>query len=334
MIQFDSESADQVWLQAARFFRTMDRSFQLGRGGNTLETLHAAFSIHDPRQRWVVSRPPAMNPAFAIAEVIWIIAGRSDAAFLNFWNSRLAYFAGADETYHGAYGDRLRKHFGIDQLDRAYKALSRNPTGRQVVLQIWDPECDLPDDDGKPVSPDIPCNICALLKVRDGRLEWLQVLRSNDLFLGVPHNFIQFTCVQEILAGWLGLDVGTYTHISDSLHVYERDFLQLNSIEDVAVQFNSDDLRLPRDVFDAVFEDIEGRLCRMTSGGLSARELEKVVCTGSLPEAYRNLVAIMGAECARRSQWRELAGDIALTCSNRSLMQMWERWLVRVEKRV
>ncbi len=48
-------------------------------------------------------------------------------------------------------------------------------------------------------------------------------MRSNDHFRGLPHNLIQFTTVQEVLAGWLGISLGSYHHYSDSLHVYESD---------------------------------------------------------------------------------------------------------------
>ena len=70
------------------------------------------------------------------------------------------------------------------------------------MLQIWDPCQDLPDQDGKPVSEDIPCNVMALLKIRNGHLYWTQVMRSNDVMRGLPYNIIQFTMLQELFAAW------------------------------------------------------------------------------------------------------------------------------------
>ena len=49
-------------------------------------------------------------------------------------------------------------------------------------------------------------------------------MRSNDLWMGFPNDVFQFTCMQIYLAMRLGLDLGTYTHIAGSLHLYERDF--------------------------------------------------------------------------------------------------------------
>ncbi len=221
---FEGPTADGVWQQVAEAFRAGEGVLaQPSRGGATKEILHAAITISDPRQRWVASRQPPLNVAFAIAEIVWIITGRNDLAFLEAWNRRFREYVGAGPKLHGAYGYRLRHHVGLDQLTRVYQALSRDPNTRQAVLQIWDSSVDLPQQDGSPADQDIPCNLLSLIKVRAGKLEWLQVIRSNDLFLGVPHNFVQFTCLQEIMAGWLGIDCGGYHQVSDSLHMYDYD---------------------------------------------------------------------------------------------------------------
>src|SRR5260370_4657761 len=224
---FEGETADNVWCKIGETFRREDLPLQNSRGGEMRELLHSAICISDPRQRWIVSRKPALNVAFALAEVVWILTGRNDSAFLNYFNRQLPKFAGDGATYHGAYGHRLRSHFGIDQLERAYEVLRVKPTSRQVVLQIWDSKVDLPSGTGEEAGPDIPCNVLSLLKVRSDQLEWTQIMRSNDVFLGLPHNLVQFTTMQEVLAGWLGLGVGNYYHISDSLHLYQKNLAQI-----------------------------------------------------------------------------------------------------------
>src|SRR5438132_698223 len=97
---FEGATADDVWLRLAAAFRDEHLPSQESRAGDTREILHAAISIKNPRQRWVVSRVPALNPAFALAEAVWILAGRDDAAFLNYFNSKLAEFAGRGDRYH------------------------------------------------------------------------------------------------------------------------------------------------------------------------------------------------------------------------------------------
>jgi hypothetical protein len=40
-----------------------------------------------------------------------------------------------------------------------------------------------------------PAVVAAFPKIRNGRLEWMQVIRSNDIFRGMPYNFVQFTSI-------------------------------------------------------------------------------------------------------------------------------------------
>ena len=49
-------------------------------------------------------------------------------------------------------------------------------------------------------------------------------MRSNDLWLGFPYDVFQFTCMQVLMSMELGIELGSYTHIAGSLHMYKRDF--------------------------------------------------------------------------------------------------------------
>ena len=61
-------------------------------------------------------------------------------------------------------------------------------------------------------------------------------MRSNDLWSGFPYDIFQFTCIQILLAMKLGVELGTYTHIADSLHMYERDFVKARNNENRMVE--------------------------------------------------------------------------------------------------
>lgn len=336
---FESDSADDAWRQAANtLLGGVGRKLQDSRRGKTQELLHVNFHINDPRQRWVLSRQPGINPAFAIAEVFWILAGRNDSKFINYWNPELPKFAGQNDKYHGAYGYRLRRQFEFDQLERAFTVLDKNPISRQVILQIWDPQSDFPRVDGSPVSEDIPCNVCSMLKVRGGRLEWMQIMRSNDLFLGTPHNFVQFTMLQEIIAGWLGLAMGAYCHLSDSLHIYEtyNDQVDKYSVAKIAPTATSPDfLGLPKADSDIMLRKVMTILEALTNHDLSITKFEELCVLDELPEAYRNLIFIVAADSARRRmamdstrqiEWKANMDRAAVSCTNPMLRLAWEGW--------
>lgn len=330
MLSFSGTTANEAWLAAARKFREPGAArLQTSRAGDTLELLHVSFEIADPRQRWVTSRFPAMNPGFALAELVWILSGSNDANFVNTWNPLLPRFCGSASTYHGAYGYRIRRHRGLDQLQRAYEALSANPDTRQVVLQIWDSAIDLPNEDGSPADSDIPCNVASLLKVRDRRLEWMQVMRSNDLALGTPHNFVQFTSIQEVLSGWIGVTPGRYTHIADSLQVYVKDEADFVRIERAEAPPNNDCIDLPKAEFDRVFTETHDRARAMIVAG-TASELHGIAQVSSLHEGYANILRIMAADLARRRGWVDLALEMRDECSNPVLVTALDGWFARM----
>lgn len=326
---FEAQSADSVWLQIATAFKNGEGCAQPSRAGETFEILHSAMSVSNPTERWITSRVPAINIAFAIAEVVWILRGRNDSSFLNYFNRQLPKFAGDYETYHGAYGYRIRMSLGIDQLERAYLALRSNPSSRQIVLQIWDGRIDLPDEDGKAASPDIPCNIVAILRTRNQKLEWMQVMRSNDMYRGLPYNIVQFTMLQEVMAGWLNVGIGEYNQISNSLHVYERDLLYIESSQEAPTIFNTDSLAFPKDESDRCFQQLELSIERIIDPTIQGNSLVTMLQRCDLPMSFRNLLCILCAEGARRREDLDLINNLICECTNPVYKYLYGRWLTR-----
>lgn len=330
---FRGSTADDVWRQAygALTEAAVRSTPQPSRAGDTFELLHAVLEIDDPRQRWILSRRPAINPAFAIAECVWILSGSNDAGVLNYWFPGLPEFRGKSPEYSGAYGYRLRKHFGIDQVHRACEALAADPASRQVVLQLWDGPSDLPLADGRPRCADVPCNVVSLLKVRDGRLEWTQVMRSNDVHRGLPYDLVHFTVLQEVMAGWLGLEVGGYHHWSDSLHVYLNDRARFSCGEVPTLGPNTDSLAISHALGDALIADLYRRMVELTAPEVTENQLAELIALPDAPVGYQNLFRVLGAESARRRGRQDQAQAIMASCSNPQLWQAWSAWWARTE---
>lgn len=327
-----ARTADGVWRQAhAAVMATATSTRQPSRAGETLELLHVGLEVDDPRQRWVISRRPAINPAFAIADALWILAGSNNAKVMNYWFSNLPQFSGRGATYAGAYGHRLRKHFGVDQIKRACAALTSVPSSRQVVLQYWDVLTDLPQVDGEPRSPDVPCNVISMLKVREGRLEWTQVLRSNDVYRGMPNNFVQFTFLQEVMAGWLGLKVGGYHHWSDSLHIYADSLDAFSCGSPVAEETNTDSLALPFDQGNHLIHEMYQRMTMLTMPELSESNISEISSMTDAPIGYQNLLRVLASDSARRHGHQHQAQSLMAACTNPQLVQVWLMWLARIQ---
>jgi thymidylate synthase len=209
-------SANELFVQACHAV-VADGTPTSPRGMATVEVLGAHLCLTQPRRRFV-DVPPVrvLNPAFAVAEALWILSGSDDPWIFEF-NGRLARYAD-DGVLRGAYGPRMRAWRGeVDQLDRVRTLLSRDPDSRQAVIQLFDP--------GKDWNGyrDVPCTLGYRFFIRDRRLHMHTTMRSQDLWLGFPYDVFAATLLQELLAGWLGVDLGAYHHHVDSLHLYEKD---------------------------------------------------------------------------------------------------------------
>jgi len=79
-------------------------------------------------------------------------------------------------------------------------------------------------------SKDIPCNTTIYLKIRNTKLDITILNRSNDLFLGVPYNVFVFYLLQVYIASAVDCKIGTQTHYTDSLHLYEKHFHKVEKI--------------------------------------------------------------------------------------------------------
>jgi thymidylate synthase len=179
----------------------------------TTEILGAHLRLTQPRRRFV-DVPPLrlLNPAFAVAEALWILSG-SDDDWIFQYNRALTRYAD-DGVLRGAYGPRMRRWNGIDQLDRTRQLLQHDPDSRQAVIQLYDPQRDTLG------HRDVPCTLGYRFYLRRGRLHMHTTMRSQDVWLGFPYDIFTNTLIQELLAGWLGAELGEYHHHIDSLHLY------------------------------------------------------------------------------------------------------------------
>jgi thymidylate synthase len=201
----------------------MDQGVDLPSRVSACREIHpAVVEVSDPSQRLVTALGRPVNVAFALAEALWILQGREDVEMPLFYNSTIDKYSDNGRTFNAAYGRRLRDSFGHDQLKDVERLLKADPESRQATLVLSLPSKVRayrgPD---KNTTKDRACNVLAHVMIRDGQLDWMQVVRSNDAMWGTPYNWMQFSHLHEFLATRLEVNLGKYTHMVDSLHVYD-----------------------------------------------------------------------------------------------------------------
>lgn len=199
------------------------------KGERVLERLHQQITLAEPWDRYPrLGLRRASLPA-QIAEAMWILAGRNDVEWLSYYLPRAVEFSDDGETWRGGYGPRLRRFAGIgediDQIAHVVDVLREDPTSRRAVISIYDPAID--SEPGK----DIPCNDFISFQSRLGELHAHVFVRSNDLMWGWSGiNAFEWSVLQEVVAGILGIEVGTLTFSISSLHAYDRHWEKLRKI--------------------------------------------------------------------------------------------------------
>jgi thymidylate synthase len=184
--------------------------------GPNREVIGVTIELADPRAR--LSRSYSRGRAFsAVGELAWYLAGSDDVQFIHHYLRSQPYKdLDVDGVLRGAYGPRLMGD-GIDnQIERIIEMLRTKPTSRQAVIQLFDRR-DLTDKIG-----DLPCTCVLQFFVREGNLEALVYMRSNDAYLGLPHDLFCFTMLQELIARALQVGLGRYIHMVGSLHLYDK----------------------------------------------------------------------------------------------------------------
>lgn len=180
-----------------------------------------------PEERVLFDQHRDANPFFHLMDALWMLSGSNRVEMPRRYLDRIQQFSDDGETFHGAYGYRLRHSFGIDQIMRAVDMLITKPDSRQIVLSIWDPQLDL----GK-TTKDMPCNDLIMLDVVNGRLNMTVCNRSNDVIWGAyGANAVQFSILQEVMATMAGLERGFYVQQSNNYHVYSDNAFWLKFLE-------------------------------------------------------------------------------------------------------
>jgi len=158
----------------------------------------------------------------------------------------------------GAYGPRLlNMRSGINQFDSIYQLLKEKSGSRRAVIQLFNAE------DIATVHKEIPCTTTMQFHLRNGALHMSVTMRSNDAYLGLPHDVFCFTMIQEMMARRLGVEIGNYYQYVGSMHVYEKHLPSMKKyVEEGFQQTREMPSMSEGNPFDMVekFLEIEGRL--------------------------------------------------------------------------
>ena len=194
------------------------------------EIIGATFTITNPRHRIPSVAGRKFGLTYLAAELLWYLSGNNETAWISKYSSFWKNISDDGVTANSAYGARLfKEHSTIAQgrfvqWDYVVSELRKDPDSRRAVMHLRTP------NDSIDAKLDVPCTLALQFFIRDNKLHQVVHMRSSDVIFGIAYDVPAFTMFQEILANELDVDVGSYTHVSNSLHIYERHFEMAENI--------------------------------------------------------------------------------------------------------
>lgn len=245
---------------------------QDGSRGPMRELLGVTLRLTKPRARLSRSEDRG-KPFSALGELLWYLTGSDRLDFIEAYVPHYRKEA-EDGIVHGAYGPRLFSMRGkTNQIQNVLDMLAKNAGSKRAVIQLFNAE------DIEKRYPEIPCTTTMQFMGREGRLHLSVTMRSNDAYMGLPHDVFCFTMLQEMMAATLGLEVGEYYHYVGSMHLYTEDIEAAGRYNEEGHQRTVEMPEMPKGApfaFVPVLREIEDRL----------RHAEPVDAATAAPDGY------------------------------------------------
>lgn len=124
------------------------------------------------------------------------------------------------------YGHRLRKHFGVDQIQKIKDLIKTRPDSKKMLAVTADVRLDW----GRANQGDTPCLTQILGSIYDHKFYLTAHFRSQDMVHGWPRNALALRQLQADIVKNSGYKIGPLTLITHSAHMYSDDFKLVKGI--------------------------------------------------------------------------------------------------------
>lgn len=191
-------------------------------GDQTLEIL-GCQTVVDMKNPIVNVEARKLGKAFLFGEAYWILSGRNDVEYMEPLSKHISMFSDDGIYFQGAYGPQI-----IQQMPFILETLGKDKHSRQAVISIWKPS-------PRP-SKDIPCTLNVQWVIRGNLIHCLLNMRSSDVWMGVPYDWFNFSCLTTYLALILkekfeyNLELGFLFFNAGSQHLYYKNQVQAQEI--------------------------------------------------------------------------------------------------------
>jgi thymidylate synthase len=225
MIVFKSESFAECYKDSLTYLFEHGAENE-ARGTRSKELLDVALEISDPAKCLYLNKARGSQKKYIAAELLWYYMGRNDVKFISKWAKFWETIQNSDGTANSAYGNLIFKttnQHGFSQYQWAMQSLIADRNTRQAIMHFNAPVHQYTG------NKDFVCTMYANCHIRNNRFYMTVFMRSNDAIWGTPTDVAFFCSLQMQMLSQLkqfypDLELGTYTHVANSYHVYDRHY--------------------------------------------------------------------------------------------------------------
>lgn len=153
-------------------------------------------------------------PTWLQNEIMTEITAQNPPLNYYYYPERLKQFININGKQRYTYGERWKK---LNQLYNVIERLKQDIYSRQAILVIYD----YTDTDTREWN--IPCTIFHQFIYRDGALDIIVYLRSNDFLIGFKYDVPLASFLLQLVANSLRIPVGNIIYKVTSFHYYLKD---------------------------------------------------------------------------------------------------------------
>lgn len=190
------------------------------------EILNCIIEIEYPNFNMYKNEVRSSQEKYIAAELLFYFSGTDEATFIERYASMWKSLKDKNNRVNSAYGYLLFNEenvHGLTQYEWAIETLKRDKDSRQAIMHFNKPHHQHFD------NKDQVCTLTSLFHIRDNKLHMTLNMRSNDVILGFMTDFTFFNILHQqayihLKEYYPDLEMGSYTHTSHSMHLYERHY--------------------------------------------------------------------------------------------------------------
>jgi thymidylate synthase len=196
------------------------------RGMEVKEIINCVIEVQEPNLNMFKSEFRSSQEKYIGAELLWYFSGTNKSDFIENYASLWKQLKDEKGEVNSAYGNLIfkeRNEHDYTQYDWVISSLKKDKDTRQAFMHFNKP---YHQHDG---NKDQVCTLTALFHIRDNKLNMTLNMRSNDIILGFMTDFTFFNILHQQVFLHLSkyypeLEMGSYTHTSQSMHIYARHY--------------------------------------------------------------------------------------------------------------